>query len=785
MGKTKAAPRRSARTVPIKRLWVQVRGAVQGVGFRPFVFRLASDLKLKGWVNNSSAGVTIEVEGGLPELESFLGRLVDEKPPNSIIEGLEHSYLDPVPYNGFEIRASEAGGRKTALVLPDIATCPACLADILDPDNRRHRYPFTNCTHCGPRYSIIEALPYDRPNTTMRGFAMCAECRREYVDPSDRRFHAQPTACPACGPRLVLRDAAGKTLASGDAALAQGAQALRDGKVVAVKGVGGFHLMADASNEAAVKTLRSRKHREEKPFAVLFPSLDSVLSCAKASEAERRALTAPEAPIVLLARRLGRGSGVCGLVAPGSPRIGAMLPSNPLHHILMRDLGFPVVATSGNLSEEPICIDEGEALSRLGSIADLFLVHDRPIARHVDDSIVRVMEGRTLILRRARGFAPLPVRLSIPEDRPLRPTLALGGHLKNTVAVTVEDGVHLSQHIGDLGSLASTEAFEAVISSLSKLYGFSPELAVCDSHPDYHSTRRAQKCGLPVLKVQHHLAHALSCMADNRLSPPVLGIAWDGTGYGPDGTVWGGEFLAVRRHGFSRAAHWRTFPLPGGEKAVAEPRRSAFGLLFEAFGGDQEALSKPPLSEAFSSAELRLLRDMCLKGVGTPATSSVGRLFDAVAFLAGLRGRNAFEGQAAMDLEAAAEGSDEKGRYPVTLSDGPGPLILDWAPMLRGILADRGAGAPAGTVALKFHRTLAAAVAATASAVGIKKVALSGGCFQNALLTRETISALAAAGFEPYWHQRVPPNDGGIALGQAAAAAMGWKDASRPSEGGI
>ncbi|MBI5624914.1 MAG: carbamoyltransferase HypF [Elusimicrobia bacterium] len=773
---------RTADQAPAARVWVRVRGAVQGVGFRPFVFRLARELSLKGWVNNSAAGVTIEAEGPAPALEALLSRLVDEKPPNSIIEGMEHSFLDPCGFSGFEIRESAPGGDKTTLVLPDIATCPECLAELRDPAARRHRYPFTNCTHCGPRYTIIESLPYDRAATTMGRFEMCADCRREYADPSDRRFHAQPIACPACGPRLALWDREGKALAFGDAALAMAEEALRSGRVAAVKGVGGFHLMADSRSAAAVAGLRERKRRSEKPFAVLFPSLDSILEAAQAGDVEVRMLTSPEAPIVLLRRRPGKGAALCEGVAPGVPTVGAMLPSNPLHHILMADLGFPVVATSGNLSEEPLCVDEADALLRLGRIADVFLVHDRPIARHVDDSIARVVAGRPLLLRRARGHAPLPVRLDPPAGRKVPAVLATGGHLKNTVAVTVGDGVHLSQHIGDLGTQASSAAFESVLSSLTQLYGLAPQAIACDSHPDYASTRFAERSGLALTRVQHHLAHVLACMAENRLAAPVLGAAWDGTGYGPDGTVWGGEFLLIRPGGFSRAAHWRTFPLPGGETAVREPRRSAFGLLFEAFRNDPAGLEGLECLASFSGQERKLFGQMCLKGTGTPRTSSAGRLFDATAFLAGLREKNAFEGQAAMELEAAAEGFDGSGSYPVGLSAGPGPLVLDWEPLVRAILSDRAAKVPAGTISARFHRALADAIVSVARAAGVSKVVLSGGCFQNALLTETAVAGLAGAGFKPYWHQRVPPNDGGIALGQAAAAALGWKDAEKPSE---
>ncbi|MBI4677952.1 MAG: carbamoyltransferase HypF [Elusimicrobia bacterium] len=778
---------------PARRLWVLVRGAVQGVGFRPFVFRLARELGLNGWVNNSAQGVTVEAEGPTHALEAFLARLVAEKPPNSVIEGMEHAFLDPVPYASFEIRKSEPGGRKTALVLPDIAPCAACLAEVFDQKDRRHRYPFTNCTHCGPRFSIIEGLPYDRPNTAMRGFRMCEACRKEYEDPADRRFHAQPNACPACGPQVELWDPDGKVRSSRDEALKGAVEALARGLVVAVKGVGGFHLMADARSDAAVKALRARKHREEKPFAVMFPTLEALSRCARIRETEARILSSPEAPIVLLALRPGAcPQCVSRLVAPGNPNIGAMLPSTPLHHVLLHDLASPVVATSGNLSEEPICTDERDALSRLAGIADLFLVHDRPISRHVDDSIVRVLAGRPLLLRRARGYAPMPVRLrparsGRPGGEPAPTLLAVGGHLKNTVAVSVADGIHLSQHIGDLESAGSYEAFERVIESLSKLYDLKPGVVARDSHPDYVSTRHAGKLGLPVVPVQHHVSHVLACMADNELEGPVLGVAWDGTGYGPDQTVWGGEFLRVWEKGWARAAHWRTFPLPGGDRAVREMRRSAFGLLFEVFG---EALLEPDgvapgVLRSFSVKDRRLLLQMCRTRTNAPLTSSVGRLFDAVACLAGLRDLGAYEGQAAMELEYAAAAFKTEERYPFALTggrkdDGPSPVVLDWEPMVRAIIRDRAAGTSAGEVAAKFHNSLAEAIVGIARSAGLERVALSGGCFQNRYLTERAVERLSAEGFRPYRHQRVPPNDGSNALGQAVAASWGWKDASQP-----
>lgn len=770
----------------MKRLKITIQGAVQGVGFRPFIYRLAADLRLSGWVLNSSRGVFIEAEGEPPALEALLLRIAREKPPRSFIQSLEHSLLDPLGYQGFEIRKSEESGPKTALVLPDIAACPECLGEIFDPQDRRYLYPFTNCTNCGPRFSIIAALPYDRPNTTMKTFVMCERCRAEYENPADRRFHAQPNACPECGPHLELWDSRGNMLADYHPALLAAAKAIREGKIVAVKGLGGFHLMAHAANPEAVRELRRRKRREEKPLALMFPSPESVKQHCRVSELEERLLCSAEAPIVLLQRSTfailhslfkihnsqlrieNSESGICNEVAPANPCLGALLPYTPLHHILMRELGFPIVATSGNLSDEPICTDEREALERLGGIADLFLVHNRPILRHVDDSIARVMAGRELILRRARGYAPLPVMLK----GNLPPALAVGAHLKNTVAISVNNQVFISQHIGDLESEASYRAFREVIGSLSRLYETQPQQVVCDAHPDYLSTQYARRSGLPRIEVQHHHAHVLSCMAENELKAPVLGIGWDGTGYGSDGTVWGGEFLLVNESGFERRGCLRAFRLPGGESAIKEPRRSALGLLYEIWGGALFERQDLPPVQAFSDAELKIIRSMLPKGLNAPITSSAGRLFDAVASLIGLRQVTRFEGQAAMELEFHIAGEGEEA-YRFSLNqkkNGNFPrFVIDWEPMAREIIEDRQNAIPAGVISRKFHNTLAEMAAAAAKEAGIEKVALSGGCFQNKYLTERMVRRLAEEGFQPYWHQRVPPNDGGIALGQLAA----------------
>ena len=757
------------------RLAVTVGGVVQGVGFRPFVYRLACALELDGWVTNTPAGVSLEVEGDPDRLAAFLLRIEREKPPRASIQSLEPVYLDPAGYAGFEIRPSVHAGPVRALILPDIATCRECIAEIFDPDDRRYRYPFTNCTHCGPRYSIIERLPYDRARTTMRHFAQCPRCRAEYDDPRDRRFHAQPNACPACGPRLALWDPrvapAGAPLAVEDAALRRTVAALRQGRIVAVKGLGGFHLLADARIQAAVLRLRERKRREEKPFALMYPHVAAIRRDCELSVLEARLLRSPEAPIVLLRRR--GPAGLAPAVAPGNPCLGIMLPATPLHHLVLRDLGAPVVATSGNRADEPICTDERDALLRLGPLTDLLLVHDRPIRRHVDDSIVRVVQGRELVLRRGRGYAPLPIQV----DRPLPGVLAVGADLKNAVAVAAGRDVFVSQHVGDLQTAEAQAAFRQVIGDLQQLCDRQPALIACDAHPDYLSTHYARDCDRRVVPVQHHCAHVLSCMIDNRLQAPVLGVAWDGTGYGPDGTVWGGEFLQVTEAGIRRAGHLRTFPLPGGDAAAREPRRAALGLLFERYG--EAAFERPDLRPlidrcGFSAGELRLLRAALRRRVNSPRTSSVGRLFDAVSALVGLRRFSRFEGQAAMELEFAATAAED-GHYDFALvaplPENGRPVIADWEPVLRRLRRDLHDEVGVGAIATRFHNGLARLIVRMAQRLGARRVVLSGGCFQNVQLTERAVAGLRAAGLSPYWHQRVPPNDGGIALGQAGGAA--------------
>jgi hydrogenase maturation protein HypF len=724
---------------------------VQGVGFRPFVYRLATELGLTGSVRNTAEGVALEIEGANDLLDHFFRRVRQEAPIHSLIRNIELSPVSIVGENGFRIVSSRAG-EKTAWIPPDLATCGDCLREIFDPNDRRYRYPFANCTHCGPRFTIVERLPYDRSNTAMRKFTMCPQCSQEYHDPRDRRFHAEPIACPECGPQLSFWDRRGNTLAMRHDALLAAAIAVREGRVLALKGVGGFQLMVDARNDGAVRRLRERKVREEKPFALMYPSFNSVKRDCSVSELDERLLLSPQAPIVLLERRT---DALASSIAPGSPYLGVMLPYSPLHHLLMRELGFPVVATSGNLSDEPICIDEYEALERLGNIADAFLVHDRPIVRHVDDSVVRSLLGREQVLRRARGYAPLPIHVN--EELPR--VLAVGGHLKNTVAIGFGHEVFISQHIGDLETQQAYDAFRQVAEDLQGLYEEEPQVVACDLHPEYLSTKAARERNAPVVEVQHHYAHVLSCMAENEVEAPILGVCWDGTGFGPDGTLWGGEFLLVDETGFNRVAHFRPFRLPGGEAAIREPRRCALGLLYDLYG--EAAFDIEPYASLPAP-----LRQMLRKNINSPLTSGVGRLFDAVASLLGVRQRASFEGQAAMELEYAVKSGVEE-FYPIHVDE-----IVNWRPMIQAMLEDK---APVGVRAARFHNTLVECLVQVAHRVAQPKVALTGGCFQNKYLTERAARRLQKEGFHPYWHRRVPPNDGGIALGQAVAAGRAFR----------
>jgi hydrogenase maturation protein HypF len=752
-----------------QRVSIRITGLVQGVGFRPYVYRLATESELAGWVVNTPEGVGIEAEGEPVRLQSFLARLPAELPPLARIDTLHTEPLPPEGESGFRVRLSRAAGPASVCAPPDVATCPACLAELSDPANRRYRYPFISCTDCGPRWSITAGLPFDRERTAMKIFPLCPACRAEYENPADRRFHAQTQCCPDCGPALSLRDGGG-VLTLRDEALRLAAQALRSGAIVALQGIGGFQLMADAGNEAAVLRLRHRKSRPAKPFAVMIESTDAARTLCEISDLEQGLLDSAAAPIVLL-RRLGDSEAIAPGVAPDNPWLGVMRAYSPLHHLLLAEFGGPVVCTSGNRSGEPICVSEDEARVRLADIADLFLVHDRPVLRALDDSVARVVAGQEMLLRRARGYEPI-VRLG----RTLPPVLAVGGHLKNTVALAAGDRAVLSQHLGDLDSAEARENFRKTVLDLEALFGVAPDRVAADLHPDYASTRLAEAAGKPLIRVQHHHAHALSCMAEHGLEPPLLGIAWDGVGFGPDGTLWGGEFLRIEAGGHARIARFRPFPLPGGEKAVREPRRAALGLLYESFGATAfERTDLAPVA-AFSPAELKTLAQMLDRGINAPLSSGVGRLFDGVAALLGLRQATSFEGEAAMALEFAAERGGTGNAYPFDLVEAEGDAwglrwLVDWTPIIPALLEDAAAGRIVDAAA-KFHRTLAEIAAAVAAQAGLRQVVLTGGTFQNRLLTEMAVARLETAGFTVHRHRLIPSNDGGLALGQLWAAGF-------------
>ncbi len=759
----------------IERIHVRIKGMVQGVGFRPFIYRLAKELGLTGWVYNGAQGIELEAEGSRRRLESFLWHIQKDAPSNTFVQNLEWAAVPRAQDLDFHIRSSEHKGQKTAQVLPDLGTCPDCLRDIFDKANPRHCYPFTNCTRCGPRFSIIKSLPYDRAHTTMHAYKMCPKCQEEYNDPLSRRFHAQPNACPKCGPHLMLWDKKGKTLGTRQQALRQAVKAIDTGHILAVKGLGGFQLMADAGNTQAVKELRKRKHREEKPFAVMFPSLDAVKQECHVTSQEKQLLLSPAAPIVLLERQTKK-TRLSPDISPDNPYIGVMLPYTPLHALLLNDLGIPVVCTSGNLTDEPICIDEHEALKRLKNIADLFLVHNRAIVRHMDDSVVKVICERPLIMRSARGYAPL----IIPLHKNTAPSLSVGAHLKNTVAVTAGQNIVISQHIGDLNTPQSLKAFCQAEESLRKLYEVQLTHVVCDAHPDYFSTRYAEQLGLPCIKVQHHHAHIAACLAEHGIEEKVLGIAWDGTGYGTDNTIWGGEFLLADCTDFKRTAHFKTFPLPGAEKSVREPRRTALGLLYEIFGQKIFDRTDIPTLQSFTKKELTIIQTMLKKGLNTPRTSSAGRLFDVVASLIGLKQKAGYEGQAPMLLEHALHSHPTHETYPwdteqrakgKETNDRDEPLIINWHPMIHEILRDTQNKIPIGLISAKFHNTLIDIIVAMAQKTKNKKIILSGGCFQNKYLLENAVLKLRQKGYWPYWPNKIPPNDNSISLGQAVVAA--------------
>jgi hydrogenase maturation protein HypF len=753
----------------MERRAIAVSGVVQGVGFRPFVYGLASRLDLGGFVKNRTGGVLIEVEGDVPSLDRFLGELVAKPPPLARIESLAWERQPPRGDRPFRIEHSAADAPGPIFLAPDVATCADCLAELFDPADRHYRYPFLNCTNCGPRLTVITGAPYDRERTTLAAFPMCAACRREYNDPGDRRFHAQPTACPACGPRLRLLGADAQPLA-GVEPLAGFVAALRAGQVGALKGLGGYHLACDARSEAAVSELRRQKHRDEKPFALMVRDLHAAEALCEVLPAERELLLSPRRPIVLLRRR--PAADVAAGVAPGNPYLGIMLPYTPLHHLLLHAVdGIPLVMTSGNQSDEPIAYEDGDAVCRLAGIADVFLTHDRPIHVRCDDSVTRVVAGRELPLRRSRGYAPQAVAL--PWACPA-PTLAVGGQLKGTFALSRGRHAFLSHHLGDLDHLEAYRAFTRDIHLYEQLFAVRPEVMAHDLHPDYASSRYAQERGraegLPRVAVQHHHAHMASCMAEHGLTEPVLGVAFDGTGYGTDGAIWGGEFLAGDYRQFRRAAHLRYVGMPGGDQAIREPWRMAVAQLRDA------GCPLGHLRDRLAPVALRAAEQMLERGFQTPPTSSMGRLFDAVAALAGVRDRVSYEGQAGVELEWLATTVAPDGPYPFDLVSGAEEtLVVDARPITRAVAEDVSRGVEAARIARRFHTTVVEVIAAVCArlraSTGLNVVVLSGGVFLNALLTAEAVARLEGDGFRVYRHRLVPPNDGGLSLGQLAIAA--------------
>jgi hydrogenase maturation protein HypF len=774
----------------LKSASISVRGIVQGVGFRPFVYGLAVKHNLKGWVYNTSEDVKIEVEGAAEAIKQFERELETKAPPLAHIESIAIEYHPPRRYKNFEIRHSQAQEGKYQLISPDVATCQACLGELLNPEDRRYRYPFTNCTNCGPRFTIIEDMPYDRPKTTMRYFQMCPQCQAEYDNPLDRRFHAQPNACPKCGPQVELVDNRGNLITDSNP-IAAASQLLKEGRIVAIKGLGGFLLACDATDDTAVKTLRQRKKRPSKPLAVMVATVDEAKKHCYVSPEEENLLTSPQSPIVLM--RWREDSSVSWEVAPNLRFLGVMLPYTPLHHILLRDIGLPLVMTSGNLSEEPISRDNDEALRRLSGIADYFLVHNRDIYSRYDDSVAILERGTSQLVRRARSYAPYPIRLPFKT----RQVLGCGAEDKNTFCLTKDNYAFVSQHIGDMENMETLEHFDSTISLYKRLFHIQPEIVAHDLHPDYLATKYARELGesgMKLVPVQHHHAHIASCLADNGLEGPVIGVAFDGTGMGVDGSIWGGEFLVADYHSFRRAGHLEYLPLPGGDAAVKRPCRTAIGYILTLLG--ENALNTVIASEAKQSQlasigqvteiEVEVIKRQIERKINSPLSSSMGRLFDAISALLGIRGEIDYEGQAAVELEMAAYSSaiarrvsDEaishaQESYPYRVVE-EGIRVVCLRDLLSAVIEDLHQGISKGMISVKFHNTVARMINEMCHLIAdetpmVSGVALSGGVFQNRLLLRKTVSLLESSGFQVFTHRQVPCNDGGISLGQALIA---------------
>ena len=751
-------------------LQISIRGVVQGVGFRPFIYQLAVKHNLKGWVCNTSGDVKIEVEGESSDLAQFLIDVKEMSPPQAHINDISVTEQPAAGYKQFEIRPSLAQNDRYQLIPSDLATCDACKQELLDPGNRRYRYPFTNCTNCGPRFTIIEDIPYDRPRTTMRQFKMCSSCQKEYDNPLDRRFHAQPNACSSCGPSLQLADADGNIIPCQDT-IASASQLLRQGNILAIRGLGGFLLACDATNERAVRRLRDRKRRPCKPLAIMVATLEQVREHCWVTSKEEELLTSSQSPIVLL--RWKPTSSVSPVVAPGLKYLGVMLPYTPLHHLLLTDTNLPLVMTSGNISEEPIAKDNDEAIRKLHGIADYFLLHNRDIYSRYDDSLTMVDGGKPRVIRRARGYAPAPIHLPFRAKQ----VLGCGAELKNTFCLTKDDHAFLSQHIGDMENWETLEHFETTLALYERLFRIQPELVACDMHPDYLSTKWAratfEKNRVALIPIQHHHAHIVSCMVDNEVQEPVIGVSFDGTGYGADGHIWGGEFLVADYHRFQRKGHLEYLPLPGGVAAISKPYRIAIGYLYTLLGEGALSPELPCLS-TIDEVELNLIKRQIDRRINTPLTSSCGRLFDAVSALIGVREQIDYEGQAAVELEMAAYDEQGNGAYPFALIIQDGIRIITLGELFSAIVSDLSRGVPTSAISDRFHNTVAQMVSQAcyqiAKETGIVTVALSGGVFQNRLLMHKATAALDAVGLFTITHSQVPCNDGGISLGQAVIA---------------
>jgi hydrogenase maturation protein HypF len=756
---------------------IEVRGTVQGVGFRPWLYRVAREEGVSGRVRNDVSGVTIEAFGSSAALAAFLRRIETDRPPAAEVREVRTREIPAEPAQGFEIVASEVTGERRVSIPADLATCPECLGELRDPADRRYRYAFTNCTHCGPRYTIARDVPYDRPSTTMAGFVMCARCLHEYEDPGDRRFHAQPNACPACGPRLRLVAADVPARASDQAStiteiagaaadpVVAAAEALREGRIVAVKGLGGYHLACDAASSAAVVRLRARKRRDEKAFAVMVRDVSAARALAALSLDEERLLASIERPIVLLRRR--RDAALAPEVAPGNPLVGILLAYTPLHDLLLQAFAGPLVMTSGNLSEEPMAADDGEAQQRLAGIADLFLTHDRAIENRCDDSVARVIAGRPTLLRRSRGYVPRPIRLQKPVARPI---LACGAQLKNAFCLAAGDEAWLGPHIGDLDNLEAARAFEEQVERLQRFLGIRPEVIAHDLHPDYVSTSYAQRRPERVkIAVQHHHAHVASALAEHGIAGPALGLAWDGTGYGKDGTAWGGELLLVEGASCQRLATLRPLRLGGGDEAIRQVWRIALAALDDAFDG-APPLEKLRLFDLVPERDRAVVRQMIAKGVNAPLAHGAGRYFDAIGALGLARPRASYEGQVALEWNLTLDAS-EPGSYPFELAAGADCPQADLRPLVRAAALDVAADVVAAVVSARFHNAMADVAVALVRHAGRAPlpVVLTGGCFQNAELV-ERIERRLAGERVIVRHSRVPPGDGGVALGQVLVA---------------